>query len=121
MREPFGEFVQRARVIEVVVRGERERGLLEQVARRFVQARDAEPGVDEQRAIAPRHEPDIAARERIGERLPEPPDHVADPFAREPIPDCDLQHGFAIGSPSFGKLIRPDSFDRIHSRRRLSM
>ena len=82
VRESLGELVQRTRVIEVVVRRERERRLLEEIARGFVQARDAEPGVDEQRAVAAAHEPDVAARERIGERLPEPPDHVTDPFAR---------------------------------------
>ena len=49
MREPFGELVQRTGVIEVVVRRERERRLLEEIARGLVQARDAEPGVDEQR------------------------------------------------------------------------
>ena len=81
MREAFGELVQRPGVVEVVVRREREGGLLEEIVRGLVQARDPESGVDEQPAVATADEPDVAARERVGERLPEPPDHCTDPFA----------------------------------------
>ncbi len=90
VRQTIAEFVQRTGVIEVVVGRERERGVFEQIAGRVMQARNAESRVDEERAVAAAHEPDVAARERIGERLPEPPDHITDPFAREPVPVCNL-------------------------------
>ena len=105
--EPLRELVQRTGVIEVVVGRERERRLFEEVARRFVQARDAEPGVDEQCPVAPAHEPDVAARERIDELLPELPDVVTDLLAYEPVSDCNLHVGSLMV--------------RLHPVRRLSM
>src|SRR5258706_6789415 len=72
------------------MRRERERRLFEEVARGLVQTGDAEPGIDEQRVIAPLDEPDVAPREPVDERLPQPPDHLVDRLACEPITDCDL-------------------------------
>ena len=90
MREAVGELVQRTRVVEVVVRCERERRLLEEVVGGLVQARDTETGVDQQRVVAAADEPDVAPCEGIDERLPQLPDLVTDPFVCEPVSDCNL-------------------------------
>ena len=84
VRQPLREFVHRTRVIEVVVGRECERRLLEEIARGLVQARDAEPRVDEQRAIAAPHEPDVAARERVHMRLGEQGNTVGEGLAAKP-------------------------------------
>ena len=71
-------------MVEVVVRRDRGDRLVEEIARRFRQAHDAEAGVDEHRPVATAHEPHVAAQERVRVPFPEVPRAVVDLPAREP-------------------------------------
>ena len=67
-----GELVRAAHVIAMGVREHDRERALEQIARRGEQARDAQPRIHEQIALAPAHVPDVAAQQRRHVRLEDP-------------------------------------------------
>ena len=111
VRVALREFVQRADVVEVVVRRDRGERLVEEIGRGFGQAHDAEPAVDEHRTVATAHEPHVAAQERVHVLFPEVPRAVVELAAREPRCGRGL-HGAAcyetcqLRQPSVSAAIR---------------
>ena len=85
MRVAVGELVERADVVEVVVRRDRGERLVEEITRGFGEAHDAEPGVDEHRPLATAHEPHVAVQERVRVLFPEMPRAIVDLPAGEPF------------------------------------
>ena len=79
------ELVHAAGVIEMVVGRAGQQRLVDQIARRLLEARQAERGVDQQVAVAAAHMPDVAADQRVDVRFVDQRDVVVDPLAMKPL------------------------------------
>ena len=86
VRVAVAELVERADMIEVMVRRDGREGLVEEVARRFREADEAEAGVDEHRPVATANQPHVATQERVHMLLVEMPGAVVHLRAGEPFP-----------------------------------
>ena len=106
VRVALREFVQRADVVEVVVRRDRGQRLIEEIGRGGRQAHDAEPAVDEHRAVTTAYEPYVAAGERVHVPFPEVPRAVVEPAAREPRIGSEL-HERGVGAGQLRPQVAP--------------
>jgi hypothetical protein len=69
VHESFRELVHAAGVVHVRVGSDRGEGLFEEIAGRACEARESEPRVDQQIAVAAAYVPDIAPQEPVDVRL----------------------------------------------------
>ena len=78
------ELVQPAGVVEVPMRGDRDRRSFEQLGELLAQRPDPETGVDHDVAVAAANEEQVRLQERVDVRLPDAEDSVVDRLVLEP-------------------------------------
>ena len=105
MHEPRLEFVERAHMIIVDMGSDRSERFVRQVGDGVLERGDAGSGVDQKIAVAPAHEPDIAANEGMDMRLVEERHAVSHFLSLEPalgdfhVNGSGLRQRTPVGSP----------------------
>ena len=84
MHDDLVELVQPAGVVEVPVRGDRDRRSFEQLGELLAQRPDPETGVDHDVPVAAADEEQVRLQERVDVWLPDPEDSVVDRLVLEP-------------------------------------